>query len=408
MSAPLFSPFAPGFREDPYPHYHRLREEDPVHQTAGGYWLLTAYDDIAAFLHDRRASSRGAGRMAGGGQPAPAGGMLSRTQDSWVLFREPPDHTYLRRTLNPGFTPKAIAGLRDHVERHAQALIEPLLEEGQMDLVADFAYPLATDMICELVGVPRVDRDKCHRWMIDILEVIHGGRFGTGTDLPEPESIAASRSAHRAFFEYFGQLAMDRRESPKDDLISLLVETQDRDGRLDTHDVVANALMMFAAGHDTTVGLVGNSAIALHDHPEQLEQVRARGLDSTGLDELLRHAGPVHAVVRIALEDLDYGGKTIEKGSNVLAILPAANRDPSHFPDPDKLDLDRRDARALAFGLGIHYCIGAPLARLETEIALGMLIRSTKDLEVGTEAVVWGSSLEFRTPRRVPLTFTAA
>ena len=400
----LFAPFEPGFREDPYPHYRRLREQDPVHRTDYGFWLVTRYDDVVALLHDPSVTSHGSGRLAG---ERPAGG-VAQVQDAWLLSKEPPEHTYVRRLLNAGFTPRAIRPLREHVSSYARELLEPCLEARRFDVTRDFAYPLATDVICELVGVPTADRDLVRDWVMDMFKVVHAGGFGMGAELPEPEDVAAARTALRAFHEYVVDLIAARRRDPADDIIGLMVAAQKRDGRLEDHEIVANALAVFAAGHDTTIGLVGNALIALHRNPEALARVRAEGLSPGAVAELLRYDAPVQSVPRKAAGDLHYGGRTIEAGSNVIVVLASANRDPDRFPDPDRLDLDRRGERSLSFGLGVHYCLGAPLGRVEAELALGLLLDSTRGSEIDEGGIEWRESLEFRGPDALPLELTPA
>ena len=397
-----FSPYAPGFREDPYPHYRRLREEDPVHRTEFGFWLITRYDDVVALLHDRGVTSTGSGRLAA----ASSKSRVAQIQDAWLLTKEPPEHTYIRRLLNQGFTPRAIKPLRDHVERYAHELLEPRLEERRLDVARDYAYPLATDIICELVGVPKADRDRMRDWVMDMFRVMHAGRFGSGGELPPPEEVGAARRALKGFDEYVRALIAERRQRPTRDIIGLMVEAQGREGRLEDHEIVANTLAVFGAGHDTTIGLIGNAVIALHRNPDALSRVRAEGLTPQSVEEILRYDAPVQSVPRKAATDIEYGGKRIEAGSNLIPVLAAANRDPERFPDPDRLDLDRPAGRHMSFGLGVHYCLGAPLGKVEAEIGLGLLLTRTRDSAIDESGIQWRPSFEFRGPDALPLAFS--
>ncbi|MEU5995457.1 cytochrome P450 [Spirillospora sp. NPDC047418] len=358
-----FDPGDPAFRAAPYAHYRRLASAGTrVHRTDVGLRVTTSYSLCEQVLRDPRFGHR------------PEGGGLwreSRTRNRSFLTMDPPDHTRLRRLVGKAFTPRLVERLRPRVE----ALVDGLLDgmSGEVDLIAALAYPLPVIVISEMLGVPARDRDLFKGWSDSLAR-------GLDPDFLLPEAEIAERETARAeFAEYFRQLADERRRQPQDDLLSALVSVSDGGDVLSEEELLATCVLLLVAGHETTVNLIGNGALALLRDPAQLELFRARpGNVQAAVEELLRYDPPVQLTLRAALEDVDLDGTLLERGKLVLLLTGAANRDPAVFDDPDRLDLTRytegRDTpRHLSFGHGIHFCLGAPLARLEGQVALKKL-----------------------------------
>ena len=368
MSDFTFNPMAPEFVEDPYPTYRRLREEDPVHQSPLGFWVLTRYEDVVTSLRDPRMVKEPIAAFVAArfGLPAPPTGMgLS------MLDRDPPDHTRLRGLVSKAFTPRVIEQLRPHIQGIVNRLLNKVEGEPGLDLIEQFAYPLPVIVICEMLGVPVADHERFKGWGLDIAR-------GLDAILLPPDSPVAERSMHarHALAAYFRELIAERRSAPRDDMLSGLIAAEEAGDKLTEDELLATCILLLVAGHETTVNLIGNGTLALLRHPEQRKRLQEDpGLITTAVEELLRFDGPVQRTARIPSEDVTFGGKTIGKGEMVMPFIGAADRDPRQFPDPDRLDLGRTDNRHIAFGWGIHFCIGAPLARVEGQIAINTLLK---------------------------------
>jgi cytochrome P450 len=368
MSDFTFNPMAPEFVEDPYPTYRRLREEDPVHQSPLGFWVLTRYEDVVSSLRDIRMVKEPIAAFVAArfGLPAPPTGMgLS------MLDRDPPDHTRLRGLVSKAFTPRVIEQLRPHIQGIVNRLLDKVEGEPGMDLIEQFAYPLPVIVICEMLGVPVADHERFKGWGLDIAR-------GLDAILLPTDSPVAERSMHarHALAAYFRELIAERRAAPRDDMLSGLIAAEEAGDKLTEDELLATCILLLVAGHETTVNLIGNGTLALLRHPEQRKRLQEDpGLITTAVEELLRFDGPVQRTARIPSEDVTFGGKTIGKGEMVMPFIGAADRDPRQFPDPDRLDLGRTDNRHIAFGWGIHFCIGAPLARVEGQIAINTLLK---------------------------------
>lgn len=368
MSDFTFNPMAPEFVEDPYPTYRRLREEDPVHQSPLGFWVLTRYEDVVSSLRDPRMVKEPIAAFVAArfGLPAPPTGMgLS------MLDRDPPDHTRLRGLVSKAFTPRVIEQLRPHIQGIVNRLLDKVEGEPGMDLIEQFAYPLPVIVICEMLGVPVADHERFKGWGLDIAR-------GLDAILLPTDSPVAERSMHarHALAAYFRELIAERRAAPRDDMLSGLIAAEEAGDKLTEDELLATCILLLVAGHETTVNLIGNGTLALLRHPEQRKRLQEDpGLITTAVEELLRFDGPVQRTARIPSEDVTFGGKTIGKGEMVMPFIGAADRDPRQFPDPDRLDLGRTDNRHIAFGWGIHFCIGAPLARVEGQIAINTLLK---------------------------------
>ncbi len=391
-----FDPMAPEFVADPYPTYHRLRAEDPVHQSPRGFWVLTRYEDVVASLRDPRFGKEALAAFVAaryGGLPPGVG--LS------MLDRDPPDHTRLRGLVNKAFTPRVVEVLRPRVRTIVDDLLDRVEGKGAMDLIEDFAYPLPVIVICEMLGVPVEDRDRFKEWGLDI------ARGLDGIMLPaDSEVIRRSHASRSAIGAYFRELIAERRAAPRADLLSALIAAEEAGDKLSENELVATCILLLIAGHETTVNLIGNGTLALLRHPDQLRRLREDpGLIGSAVEELLRYDGPVQRTARVLSDDVTVGGRTIPKGGMVMPFIGAADRDPAQFPDPDRLDIARADNRHIAFGWGIHFCLGAPLARVEGQIAINTLVERLPGLALATDIPQFRQSLTLRGLTSLPVSF---
>ena len=373
MVEPVFNPRLPEFHANPYPFYHALREKDPVHQSPLGFWVLTRYDDVVTSLRDSRYGRDGfAPLIEAVYGPETAEGNLPRS----MLMRDPPDHTRLRSLVNKAFTPRVIEGMRARIQMIVERLLDKVQDARSMDVIDDLAYPLPVTVICEMLGVPLDDHEAIRGWSSDIARSLDA--IGL---LADPEIVARGVAARRNLTDYFRRLLPERRKHPQADLLSLLIAVEEQGDKLNEGELLAMCLLLFIAGHETTVNLIGNGTLALLEHPDQMARLRDNpALIASAIEELLRYDSPVQWTARITNSDVEIGDRTVPSGSMVIAVIGAANRDPRHFQDPDRLDIVRADNRHVSFGFGIHFCLGAPLARVEGQIALGMLLRRMPDL----------------------------
>ena len=393
-----FNPFLPEFHADPYPFYRRLREQDPVHRTAMGFWVLTRYEDCVAVLRDQRFGREEFQQML----TAVYGNDTEKPQlPRSMLFRDPPDHTRLRALVSKAFTPRTIEVMRGHIQDIVDRLLGRALAQGGMDVMEDLAYPLPVTVICEMLGVPVGDHASIRGWSADI------ARSLDAIGLPSDQSIVErGRIARRQLADYFRALVPERRARPQPDLLSGLLAAEEQGDKLTEPEVIAMCLLLFIAGHETTVNLIGNGLLALLRHPEQLARVQADpALVPNAVEELLRYDSPVQRTARITTEEVDLAGHHIAKGAMVVVALGAANRDPAQFADPDRLDVTRRDVRHISFGFGIHFCLGAPLARVEGQIALGALLRRAPGLTLDEPTLEWRESSVLRGLKRLRVRF---
>jgi len=387
MGEVTFNPMDPEFVADPYPTYRRLRTEDPVHQNPLGFWVLTRYEDVMATLRDARAVKEPIAAFVAArfGAAVPAIGFS-------MLDRDPPDHTRLRGLVSKAFTPKMVERLRPEVQAIVDGLLDGVEGAGTMDLIEQFAYPLPVTVICQMLGVPVEDRERFKQWGLDIAR-------GLDAIMLPPDSEVARRSvaSRHALTGYFRELIAERRTTPRADVLSDLIAAEEAGDRLSEPELLATCILLLIAGHETTVNLIGNGTLALLRHPDQIRLLRERpGLIGSAVEELLRFDGPVQRTARIPSEDITIDGRTILKGELVMPFIGAADRDPAQFPEPDRLDITRTDNRHVAFGLGIHFCLGAPLARVEGQIAINTLLRRMPRLALATERPVFRQSLTLR------------
>jgi cytochrome P450 len=318
-----------------------------------------------------------------------------------MLDRDPPDHTRLRGLVSKAFTPRVVEGLRPRIQQIVDELLAGVAGRGSMDLIEEFAYPIPVAVICEMLGVPVEDHERFKDWSLDIAR---------GLDLiwlgPDSEVGRRSVAARQSLAEYFRGLIAQRRAAPRADMLSGLIAAEEAGDKLNETELLATCILLLIAGHETTVNLIGNGTLALLRHRDQLRRLQQDPtLIGSAIEELLRYDGPVQRTARIPSEDVTIGGRTIARGEMVMPFIGAADRDPVQFPEPDRLDIGRADNRHIAFGWGIHFCLGAPLARIEGQIAINTLIKKWPKLALATDRPEYRQSLTLRGLKALPVSF---
>lgn len=395
--------FGPEMLADPYPVYARLRAESPVHWHAPfGVWILSRYDDVDAVLRDAR---RFSSMMTGGvGTAGDAGArrdmetLLTFVANSMV-FTDPPHHTRLRALAAKAFNARAVEAMRSKIAALAEELLDAKSRTGGMDAIWDFAFPFPIIVMLTLLGIPVKDRERIKYWCDGFLVP-----FGRPPEaLSRTEWREASESA-QALRGYVGGLIDEAHANPSEGLLSAMVQTADGGDRLSKDELFATTILLLIAGHENMTGLIGGSVLALARHPDQWTRLGEEpSLMENAVEELLRYVCPNHFIRRRALEDVSMCGKTIKKGDTLFLMLAAANRDPAHFPDPERLDIARPHVRNVALGHGIHSCLGGALTKMETEIALAALRKRVPILKLGTETPEVNDNHNVRTLRSLPL-----
>lgn len=393
--------FGPDMRADPYPVYRRLRATDPVHwDDRLGVWIVTRYRDVNAALHDPRLSADRVTYIRHALHREELRPFLDFIGKRMV-FCDPPQHTRLRALLNKAFTPHAVEALRPRVQQLVDGFIDRALPRGGMDVIGDLAFPLPATVISLLLGVPPEDIGQLKRWSDEFVIF-----FGNAPGAITAEQYRRCAEAADAMTEYFRAAVERVRRHPEGTLLGAMERAEDEGDRLSESELFANANLLLVAGHETTTNLIGNGLLALLQHPEQLLRLRENpGLLPLAVEEFLRYGSPVQFTNRVAREDLDLGGRRIAKGQMLLAVLAAANRDPEQFPDPDRLDLGRTPNHHLALGQGIHACLGAPLARLEAQVAFGTLLRRLPGLKLAGGDLEYRENFNFRGLKALPVEF---
>ncbi len=400
-----FDPFDKRYLIDPYPLYKKLREKDPVHRSRlfPGV-LMTRYEDVNAVLRDPRfsADDRNQPNFDAERAKAIAAGVLTQEESERsqsMLRLDPPDHTRLRSLVTRAFTPRAVESLRPRVEAIVQELLDEVAARGSMDVIEDLAYPLPVIVIAELLGIPTEDRAQFKEWSSAI-----AAQLGFSNDYAQARK---AQFAGRELRRYLEGVAEERRREPREDLLSALLAAEQEGDKLTADEVYATTELLLIAGNETTTNLIGNGLLALLRRPEQLQALREDcALMPEGVEELLRFDSPVQATSRIAIEDMDFQGTAIKKGMQAMLFLGGANHDPAQFERPDELDVSRKDVRHLAFGHGIHFCLGAPLARLEAPIALNVMIQRFPSLRLSASAKPkWGNNFILHGLKSLPVQF---
>lgn len=370
-----FDPLSPDFQRDPYPHYDRLRAETPIlYYEDWRIWFFTAYDDVNTLLRDRRLG-RSIVTSEERKPPPPEYTPFYKLSEHSMFDKEPPEHTRLRSLVHKVFTPRRVENLRAHIQEIADNLLDAVESQREMDIITDFATPLPVIVIAELLGVPQEDRHRLRPWSQDIVAMYE-------LDHTEEQARRAVQAAVE-FSDYLKDLAARRRRDPQDDLITALAIVEEAGDQLSEDELVSTCVLLLNAGHEATVNVIGNGMWALLQHPDQQRAlVENPVLVKTAVEEMMRYDTPLQLFRRWVLEDFDYKGFSFKRGTEFAFMFGAANRDGARFINPHQLDITREDNPHISFGNGVHYCLGAPLARLELQIALGTLLRRMPNLQL--------------------------
>jgi cytochrome P450 len=385
---------------NPYPLYHKLRTEDPVHWDRFLHtWVVTRYPDVLNVLHsfsaDRTPTPEQLTAMGLSGLNPIAKVMVKQ-----MLFMDAPAHTRLRGLASAAFTPRRVEVLRGHIQEIADHLLDQVQTRGRMDIIEDFAAPMPAIVTAEMLGVPTADHSNLKKWSADFAEML-------GNFQHNPDRIPRVLESTNNLTTYFQAAIEKARQHPREGLIQAFMNAEIDGDRLTDEEIVANCIVTMVGGQETTTNLIGNGLLTLMSNPEQLARLRDdSNLIPSAVEELLRYESPSQHTGRIAREDVQIGGKEIRKGQAVMAIMAAANRDPERFPDPDRLLLDRSDNKHLAFGWSSHFCFGAPLARMEGQIAFETLLRRLPNLEVVPGPLTWRNNSGLRGLTALPVTFS--
>jgi cytochrome P450 len=401
----VFNPFDPELRSNPYKVYRALREESPVYWSdVMQLWVLTRYDDVFAVLRDQarfssertRATNRFVQEMESYRQQS---GPIGRTPT--MLSLDPPAHTRMRNLVNKAFTPRVVERIRPHIQEIADELLDALPEPGRIDVVADLAIPMPVIVIAEVLGIPAADRARFKAWSSDIAGTLAG-------PFQPPDVLDKARQSSNDLADYFRQAIAERRSAPREDLLSALIAAEEQGDLLSEDELLATCILLLVAGNETTTNLIGSGMLLLLENAYERHKLEEDpSLIGNAVEEMLRYDGPAQMTSRIVAEEMTFRGQRFEPGQVVLAVLGAANHDPEQFPDPDRFDISRPNNRHLAFGYGIHYCIGAPLALAEAQVAISTLLRRFPEPEPAFEKPNWGQSFILRGLKSLPITSKA-
>jgi cytochrome P450 len=379
--------------DDPYPALNDMREREPVAATPFGFWRVLRYAHVVELMRHSDAGKRNSR-----GEVAFAAEGIAR--GLFMLNQDPPAHTRLRRLVSRAFTPRAVERLRPRIESLVEDLLDRVAPSGEMDVIADLALPVPSTVICEMMGVPLEDRDSFTTWTAD-------STFGLLGALAPPELLERAQHAQRSLAGYFARLIEVRSGELGDDMLSTMIRAADDGDRLSNAELLVQSSGLLVAGFETTIGLIGNGIRQLILHPDELARLRENpDLIDSCVEECLRFDGPVMGTQRVLQADVEIGGVRIPRDSVVLGSLAAANRDPRQFPDPERFDIGREPNDHVSFGGGVHFCLGAHLARVETRAAIGALVRRFSNLKLASARPEWGRSL-FRVLGRLPIRFTS-
>ena len=398
-AAPLFNPLSPEFIRDPYPFYAQLRDNDPMHVTPFGAFLASRHAESSLVLRDKRFGKDFVARSIRRYGPDIMNEPVFQSMSHWMLQQDPPDHTRLRGLVVKAFTARRVEDMRPRIQEIVDRTLDEVIPQGRMDLIEDFAFKLPVTVICDMLGIPEEHREAFYKSSRE------GGRLLEPVPLSKAE-IAEGNAGNAVSKAYFQHLFELRRREPGDDLTTQLLQAEEDGAKLSHDELTANIILLFGAGHETTVNLIGNGLLALHRNPDQLALLKARPeLITNAIEEFLRYDSSVQLTGRVALEDIeDLGGRRIPKGETVLCLLGSANRDPAVYPDdPEKLDIVRANVKPLSFGGGIHHCLGAQLARIEAEVAIGTLLRRLPELKLDDpDSPEWRPTFVLRGLKRLP------
>ncbi len=395
-----YTPNTSSFYTDPYPLYHELQERDPFHRSYADYgWVVSRYQTIETVLRDQRFSADDRK-----GRPWKMihkmmlqAGRLEKDEEfiPSILRLDPPDHTRLRKLVSKVFTPRAIQALRPQIENVVAQLLAAVQDADTIDIIRDVANPLPIIVIAEMLGIPHADREQFKRWSDEAIREL---------DIASIDDLRRSGQAIKELNAYFADIIEQRRRQPQDDLLSALILAEEEGDTLTVEEIYATCELLLIAGHETTTNLIGNGMLALLRNPEQLTLLRnAPDLIPNAIEELLRYDSPVQITSRYALEDCELDGQAIKKGQQLVLLLGAANRDPAVYEQPGRLDITRQYSKHLSFSIGIHFCLGAALARLEGQIAVSALLRRFPGLRLASDSVQWRDSATLRGLTALPV-----
>jgi cytochrome P450 len=398
-SLSLYHRLDPEVLADPYPLYRRLQTEDPVHWDPFLHaWVVTRYSDVVTVLQRFSATRMPTPEQltsVGLSELNPVAQVLVRQ----MIFMDPPAHTRLRALCAAAFTPARAAALRSHIQEITDSLIDAVLPKGRMDVIADLADLLPATVTAELMGVPVADRDQLKTWSKDFSEIL-------GNFQHNPERAAHTLKIVEAMTAYYRDRIREQEQNPRDGVVRALMTAEIDGDRLSEDEVIANCIITMTGGQETTTNLIGNGLLSLLRNPEELARLEASpSLVTSAIEELLRYESPIQHTGRLAPADTELGGKLIRKRHAVISVIGAANRDPERFPDPDRLDIARTDNRHLAFGWAGHYCFGAPLARVEGQIAFSTILRRLRNLALEPVPLQWRNNMGFRGLEALPVRF---
>jgi len=400
-----FNLFDSKFNANPYPTYHRLREEDPVHRyLVGGDWIVTRYADVKAVLKSGCVSTDDKPKtIKERSQYLQDKGKnlntLAFTTSRFLFYMNPPDHTRLRGLVAKAFSPVVVERMRPLIQEIVDELLDKVRHKGSMDIVADFASPLSVTVISRLLGIPKEAQQQLHEWVKVLFRILD--------PLLSLKEYEAMNRATENFHEYLSTLIAERQKYPQEDLISNLIVQQEQNDRLTQKEILAICTLLFAAGEETTGNTIGNGMLALLQHPNQMEQLKKEPTKiESAVEEIIRYDSAVQMITRIATDNLEIGKQTIKAGEKIVLCLGAANRDPAQFPDPDRLNINREQNHHVAFADSIHYCLGAALARVETQIAINTLLNNFPDLQLASNNLEWQKSIVLRGLKSLLVSFT--
>lgn len=388
-------PFAPDFRDDPYPSLHGLREQDPVNLTPVGTWRISRYDDVQAIFKVAKTSQTASDGSAPNFDPLDIRGSFLE----FMLNKDDPQHQRLRRLATLSLNPKTARLMEDEVCSTVESALDKALKQGGMEVVHDMAHLVPSRMVCQIMGIPEADRELFNEWTAARTNAFFA-RF-----LP-PEVQQRTRDAGSAMADYFDKLVAERRKKPGNDLISTMLAASDGSDRFSDDELVVQAIGIIIAGYETTIGLIGNGMRAFMDHPDQMALLQSDpSLIKNAIEECLRYDTPILFNWRVLVEPFEVSGKTLPADAVIWQMLGSANRDPERFPNPDKFDISRKDLAHQAFGGGNHHCIGNMLARMEARHAIGQFAERTKGLKIEQGKLEWSHSF-FRVMASLPITFS--
>ena len=397
--APIFNPFSPDFLRNPYPAFQQLRSTAPIMRTEMGFWVASRYEDVTAILRDKRFGKCFVQRTEKQHGPDIWEQPVYASMRNWMLVMDPPDHGRIRGLVARAFTPRHLKALRPRIQQLVDNSLDALDGKSEMDFITDFAHPLPVHVICDMLGIPEEDRGR----------FFEGSRMSGRLIDPTPmtpDERKEINEGHQVQAAYFEDLLDRRRQNPADDIITELLSAADDGDKLSDDELISNIILLFGAGHETTVNMLGNGLLHLLTNRAEWEKLVANpSLVPNVVEEMLRFDSSVQMTGRVALEDVEVGGLTIPAGEAVLNLLGAANRDPEQFDEPETFVVDRKNVQPTSFGGGIHHCIGAPLARLEGEIAMTTLIKRLPHIQLANDDPEWRLTFTLRGLTTLPVTW---